>query len=171
MKLFSFAGILAIVLFTGCSLLGGGGPKTLTGSITGSTTNVVVGAFSNAYRFYDGLAGDEDEVASESAGGSSFTPIAKATITGTTYSIDLPEDVATMGYLIAWVDNNQNGVYDLGNGEAGYFPMKSINGMDYVVSIGSIFGNYSYSYYDGTSNYIISIDDTNDAAGFNFTVD
>lgn len=171
MRLFFLSLILAtFVLLSGCTLFGPG-PKTITGSITGSTSNLVIAAFSDDYWFLDNLSGDDDEVGSESGGGTSFDPIATGTISGSTYSITLPDDVSTMGDLIAFVDTNSNGTFDLGAGELGYFPMKTVDGTAYVVSIGSLLENYTYNYYDGSTNHIVSIETDDDAAGFNFTVD
>lgn len=169
MRKFSILFILAAVLLAGCSLLGGG-TTTITGTINGSTVNVVVAVFSDDYWFLDDNT-VEDVVASEFSGGTSFTPIVKATISGTGYSIDLPEDPETVGDLIAWVDADQDGVFDFGDGETGYFPIKNVGGTEYVISIGYLFGNYTYGYYDGSTNQIVTISSDSDAAGFNFTVD
>jgi len=165
--------IFAVLSLTACFLLGGNGVKTITGSILVSTTNVKVGAFSGDYWFTDTGAANEDEVGDEiSTAVTSFTPIAMATITGSTYTIDLPDDVTTMGELIAWVDTNDNDIFDFNNGagEAGYFPMRDFDGTSYVVSIGYLFDDYAYSYYDGSTNNIATITaDVSD--GYNFTID
>ena len=167
----------ALVLPTGCLLLGDGdgdGVRELTGAIGGSTINVKVGAFSDDHWFHDdSFAVEEDEVATESTAGATgaFTPLVLGTVSGSTYSITLPDEVETMGDLLAWVDTNSDGIFDLGT-EQGYFPVKTVDGTGYVISIGYILGDYSYSYYNTAESmtYIISID-ADESDGFDFTID
>lgn len=160
--------IVSILLLTSCFLLGGG-PRTLTGTINGTTVNVVVAAFSDDYWFLDDNI-TEDEVESEFGGATNISPLAIGTISGTSFSITLPDDVTTVGDLIAWVDTDLDGIFDIGS-EQGYFPRKSVDGVEYVVSIGYLLESYTYQYYDGSTNYIISIETDSDASGFLFYVD
>ncbi len=150
--------------------------KTITGTIV-NADNVKVGAFSSDYWFLEDYSGDDDVVGHEFDGGTtgSFSPISFSIPDGdNNYSIDLPDNPELMGELIGWVDSNNDSVYDLGT-EAGYFPVKNINGTNRTI------WSFGYVVMGNTKIYLVSYEDDsgsqNDdlsivgASGFNFNID
>ena len=50
------------------------------------------------------------------------------------YSIDFPQDLSTVGQLIAWHDSSDNNIFDLGFEEFGLFPVKTVIETDYGIT-------------------------------------
>ena len=171
-----------IVLMTlACSLLflaceasssGSGSGGKISGTVS-LTAKVKVGSFSGDYWFTEDYMGEEDVVYREFATGTtgSFAPLeyVEPDEKGR-YTLALPSDVTDTGDVIAWIDANGDGLFDLGT-EAGYFPIKEIDGTLYVVSFG-------YMIFGDTETYLVSYDTgQNDDielvgySGYNFTLD
>lgn len=162
----------ALLLLNSCFLLGPG-VRTISGTIYGSTTNLVIGAFPNSFSFNGGGGiNNSDEVVSEDSSAIEFSPIAFATITGNTYEITLPEDVYDMGDLIAWVDPNQdrNLDFDDGIGEFAYLPVMTIGSNEYIVEISTFGSAYSFTYNDGTG-VVEELLDSYNSDDFDFYID
>jgi len=170
--------LLPVLLLAGCSTdSGGGGSDSISGTVS-VTANVKIGFFSNDYWFLDDfLSNEEDKVAEEFDAGptGSYTPLKYVLPDNDgSYSISFPDDVTQTGDLIAWIDTNGDGVFDLGT-EDGYFSVKDFDGTLSVVSFG---------YYDigGVTGILVSYQDGQNVSqnddislvgytGYNFTLD
>ena len=150
--------------------------KTLYGDVS-NIENVKIGVFSNIYWFTANSIGETDLVYTEfpfiTSG--SFLPLYFVnTDAFGNYEIDLPLDPQDMGELIAWVDNDSDGIFDLGT-EQGYFPVKSINGTEKTVS------GFNTGFTGRSSYYLVvytseqgresTILDEIGTSGFNFYID
>lgn len=145
--------------------------RTVSGTVS-NTTSVKVGAFSSDYWF---TSSSPDDVVAGGELAGSYVPLV-VVIPGVdgSYSIDLPESPDEMGELIAWIDNDGNGDFDLGT-EAGYFARKAINSVERTIV------GFGWIIYGGTRYYLVSYDDgevmNNDGfdiignGGFNFYID
>lgn len=168
--------ISTVLILTACDPEGDAGTE-ISGTVS-STSNVKIGIFSSDYWFLDDFSsGEEDVVYEEWDGGTSgsYTPVTMTEPSDDgSYFIAAPGDMAQTGDLIAWIDTNGDNVFDLGT-EAGYFPIKNIEGTDYVVSLG-------YLNFLGTEAIIVSYTDNDSVSqntdisilgysGFNFTLD
>ncbi len=151
--------------------------RNITGTVNISTTDVVIGTFHDDYWFSSSYSGDEDVVASEfsTTPPAEFSPLGTALPDGSGfYNLSLPSDPSTLGCVIAWVDSDGDGKFDLGT-ESGYFPVKTIDGTDYVIdSFGWIdLSSLGYGVY-----YLVSYGSGNNDGfdivgngGFNFSID
>jgi hypothetical protein len=105
-----------------------------------------------------------------------FTPVGTTTISGGAYSINLPilpYVSTTQIFVIAWVDTNGDGIFDLGT-EPGYFPVKSISSTAGVVDWFSIAYYNQQPGYMNVANYRSAAYHNDDLenighSGFNFT--
>ncbi len=168
-----------MTVFMSCDVSDSGGSGSGSWTISGTVSvisNVLVGRFSSDYWFVEDFGGEEDVVYEEwnsSSTNGEFSPLHTVSPEADgSFSIALPENVEDMGDLIAWVDSDGDGMFNLGT-ESGYFPWKEIEGTDYVVSFGyAISGSYStytINYYDGI-NQIVDIEIIG-SSGFFFTLD
>ncbi|MBI9100507.1 MAG: hypothetical protein JEY91_18660 [Spirochaetaceae bacterium] len=134
-----------LTVFLCSCILNGSGIRTLSGTLSGGllTANVKVGVFAPDVTFiYDNLTpGEPDSIYHDQNLNTTgtFTPIVLATMDSSdSYRITFPEDPATVNCLIAWDDANGNDIYDMdtnpGPGEIAYLPVKTINGIDSVVT-------------------------------------
>lgn len=166
--------LILLILITSCVYYGSG-IRTVTGTVTGGS-NVKVGVFPSTVIFYPDTfvpAGDPDVVYSDNLYNTDgiFTPVDFVSPSGGAYSIILPEDPSLINNLIAWDDTNNDNIYDM-PAEAAYFPVKAINGTDYVIKY---FTNIEVT---EEITYIVNYGDHYDdnfdaigADGFNFTFD
>jgi hypothetical protein len=134
--------ILPVCTVILCScILYGSGIKTLTGTLSGGllTANVKVGLFADGITFlYDNLTpGDPDKIDREENDGNTgtYTPVVLGTLlTATSYTITFPDDPSTVKSLVAWDDADLDGVFDLDGSEIAYFPVKTINSVNSVIT-------------------------------------
>lgn len=173
--------VLCILYFlNGCDNGSDGGSGGFINTVTGNTSevlNVKIGAFPSDYWFRPDIAGDEDVVNSEFDAGTtgSFVPLVTVLpgVTGD-YSIEFPDNPEDMGELIAWVDTDGEGDFDLGT-ESGYFPVKNIDGTErtilgfgYIAFGGDIYYLVSYQDDEGSQNDGFDIIGT---TGYDFFID
>jgi len=169
MKSLIYLIIIAGLLITGCSSDSGGESGAISGTVS-LTVNVKIGRFTFDDYFFGSSSPDEDRVSSLSGAGA-YTPL-ETTLPSDdgTYSLNLPDDVTQMGTVVAWIDTNGDGNFDLGT-ETGYLPVKNIDGTDYVVHFGYLSAGGAsailVSYGSGQNDDISLVGYT----GYNFTLD
>lgn len=138
-NMIKYAFLLLIVVFASCVYYGSG-IRTVTGTISGTVpANVKIGLFPpdepNIFIYDEQNATDKDIIDRNNSGATtgSFSPVLfESAAADGTFSIEFPEDPATIKCLVAWDDLNGDNIFDLGSEDA-YLPVKTINGTDYVV--------------------------------------
>lgn len=135
--------LFATLIISSCAFYGTG-IQTINGTLTGNVpASVTIALFpSDAQNtfIYDGTndayGADKDMIYQNEIGNTAgeFSPVSgtSETVTGTDYSITLPDDPESVKCLVAWEDLDGDGNLDLGI-ETAYLPYKDIDNSNHVI--------------------------------------